>query len=109
MEKKWKDAYKLCGFILMYEPENLTAKEFLPLIEKKIDLIATEDSSSSNDDDEDSDTEDESTENSGDDSSKDEDSNDDDSDVQISGKFCSNFQSDLFYIKFLIFRAKKNA
>lgn len=39
MDKKWEDAHKLCRFILMYEPNNSTAREFLPLIERKIELM----------------------------------------------------------------------
>ena len=106
MEKKWRDAYKLCGFILMYEPENPTAKEFLPLIEKKIDLIETEESSSSNEDDKDnenSDTEDESTEESDENSDDDDDSDDDDNDVQIPGKFCLQFLNKYFLNKIIYF------
>ena len=58
MDKKWQDAHKLCSFILMYEPNNKTAKEFLPLIESKLnessdeDDTETSDSSEEDDDDE---------------------------------------------------------
>ena len=36
MGKKWEDAKKLCHFILMYEPNNKTAKQFMPLIESML-------------------------------------------------------------------------
>lgn len=48
MEKKWKDAQKLCGFILMYEPNNTIAKEFMPLIERKVIAIESDESDSDN-------------------------------------------------------------
>uniref|UniRef100_A0A8D0BXT2 Glutamate-rich protein 2 n=1 Tax=Salvator merianae TaxID=96440 RepID=A0A8D0BXT2_SALMN len=36
MEKKYSLAKKLCQMILIYEPENPEAKQFLPLIEQKL-------------------------------------------------------------------------
>ncbi|XP_061468903.1 glutamate-rich protein 2 isoform X2 [Rhineura floridana] len=38
MEEKYSLAKKLCQMILIYEPENPEAKQFLPLIEKKLVL-----------------------------------------------------------------------
>ena len=58
MGKKWEDAFKLCKFILMYEPDNEIAREYLPLIEMKLNQSESEDESdtdSSSDDDDDSD------------------------------------------------------
>lgn len=49
MNKKWEDAHKLCSFILMYEPNNKTAKEFLPLIESKLSESSDEDDTESDD------------------------------------------------------------
>jgi hypothetical protein len=46
MRKEWQDAYKLCKFILMFEPHNKEANDFLPLIEYKL-------SQSSDDEDDD--------------------------------------------------------
>ena len=58
MEKKWEDAFKLCKFILMYEPDNEIAREYLPLIEIKLNQSESEseDESSSDDEDDDDDS-----------------------------------------------------
>jgi len=98
MDKNWKDALKLCGFILIYEPNNATAKEYLPLLEKRVSQIesqgesSTSGSSSSSDDQ--SDESESTTDDSDQDSSSDDDSDDrkteslkteqdDDNDVEI--------------------------
>ncbi|XP_067143333.1 glutamate-rich protein 2 isoform X2 [Centruroides vittatus] len=54
MSKDYKSALNYCRIILQYEPENKTAKEFLPLIEEKLKLEAKldENSESENDSDE---------------------------------------------------------
>jgi hypothetical protein len=36
MQKDYPNALKLCGFILIYEPHNALAKEYLPLLENKV-------------------------------------------------------------------------
>ena len=80
MQKNWTDALKLCGFILMYEPHHQIAKEYLPILEKKVALLESQGESSSgsegarssDDDSSDSDsTEDDSDDNSTTDSSDD--------------------------------------
>ena len=80
MQKNWKDSHKLCKFILMYEPNNETAKEFLPLIETKLAITESDtssDESDSNDDDDDDDDEESNEESDSDsDSSSDSDTND---------------------------------
>lgn len=58
MQKNWKDAHKLCKFILMYEPNNETAKEFLPLIERKLEITESDISSEESDSDDENDGED---------------------------------------------------
>lgn len=58
MQKNWKDAHKLCKFILMYEPNNETAKEFLPLIERKLEITESDTSSEESDSDDENDGED---------------------------------------------------
>ncbi|CAF0902757.1 unnamed protein product [Brachionus calyciflorus] len=73
MEKKWTDAQKLCKFILMYEPNNKTAKEFMPLIESKINEFDEEE-------DEDDESSDETEEDDNDDDSDEDEDSDDDSD-----------------------------
>ena len=55
MDKNWKDALKLCGFILIYEPNNVTAKEYLPLLEKRVAKIESQGESSSSSSSDDSD------------------------------------------------------
>lgn len=74
MEKQWEDAHKLCKYILMYEPHNKTAKEFLPLIEYKLQ------SKISGEDESDSDESDDSDDSSDDDDDDDEDSDDEEDD-----------------------------
>ena len=80
MDKNWKDALKLCGFILIYEPNNATAKEYLPLLEKRVAQIesqgesSTSGSSSSSDDQ--SDESESTTDDSDQDSSSDDDTDD---------------------------------
>lgn len=78
MQKNWKDAHKLCKFILMYEPNNATAKEFLPLIEQKLELNESDTSGEETDDDDDDDDSDEDSDS--DDSDDDSDSTSDESD-----------------------------
>lgn len=76
MQKDYANALKLCGFILIYEPANALAREYLPLLEKKVlqiedrgesadgassssgdsDLSSSDDSSTSDDSDTDSDS-----------------------------------------------------
>lgn len=76
MQKDYPNALKLCGFILIYEPANALAREYLPLLEKKVlqvedrgestdaassssgdsDLSSSDDSSTSDDSDTDSDS-----------------------------------------------------
>lgn len=85
MQKNWKDAHKLCKFILIYEPHNQTAKEFLPLIETKLaitesDSSENESDSESDDDDDDIDSDEES------DSDSDSDSDTDESDKEKNKK-----------------------
>lgn len=70
MRKEWQDAYKLCKFILMYEPHNTEANDFLPLIEYKLSQSSDDDDdvTSSSDEDEEgnsssNDSEDENSEN----------------------------------------------
>lgn len=75
MQKQWEDAHKLCKFILMYEPNNKTAKEFLPLIEHK--LAESDNENDEDDDDEDDDEDDSSSDESDDDESGDDTSSDD--------------------------------
>ncbi|XP_076018442.1 glutamate-rich protein 2 [Genypterus blacodes] len=53
MDRDFPLAHKLCQMIVIYEPENPEAAEFLPLIRKKVmDDQKAEQSSSSDDDDE---------------------------------------------------------
>jgi len=86
MQKNWKDAHKLCKFILIYEPHNETAKEFLPLIETKLAITESDssenesDSESDDDDDDDIDSDEES------DSDSDSDSDTDESDKEKNKK-----------------------
>lgn len=88
MQKHWKDAHKLCKFILMYEPNNETAQEFLPLIETKLAITESDtssDESDSNDDDVDEESDEESDSTDSDDT--DSDDSDDQKDKKNSGIF----------------------
>ena len=106
MLKKWEDAHKLCKFILMYEPGNKTAKEFLPLIESKLADTESEESSdeSSDDDEDEDDEEDEDDDESDEDGSEEEDEKeengkkefDDDDDVIVSSRIPANSQNPPF-------------
>ena len=80
MGKKWKDAHKLCQFILMYEPGNKTAREFMPLIESKLN------SSESGDEEEDGDEEESEEETSSNESTSDSNSNSEESDESSDDK-----------------------
>jgi hypothetical protein len=83
MQKNWKDSHKLCKFILMYEPNNETAKEFLPLIETKLAITESDTSSDESDSDDDDNNEDDDQES---DEESDSDSDTDDSDDQVNKK-----------------------
>nr|XP_055069170.1 glutamate-rich protein 2 isoform X3 [Misgurnus anguillicaudatus] len=76
MTKNYQLAKKLCQMILIYEPQNSEAKNFLPLIEEKL-LIETEEGLKNNDDE--SDTSDDDDDEEEDDSSDDEDVDDNES------------------------------
>lgn len=77
MQKNYPDALKLCGFILMYEPHNALAKEYLPILEQKVAILEDRGESSSESDsgpgasDDSSDESDSTTDDSDDDSSSD--------------------------------------
>lgn len=86
MEKKWTEAHKLCTFILMYEPNNRTAKEFLPLIETKLNTEESDESSEESSDSESTDDDDEDS----DDDDEDDDSDDDESDSEDSTDAADN-------------------
>lgn len=78
MKEDWQDALKLCKFILMYEPDNAEAREFLPLLEQKASEEESEDEEEDDDeDDEDDDSEDKS-DNDDDDDDEDEDEDEED-------------------------------
>ncbi|XP_077175861.1 glutamate-rich protein 2 isoform X3 [Paroedura picta] len=70
MEREYSLAKKLCQMILIYEPQNPEAKQFLPLIERKLQLESiqeadgegTDEESTEESDEETSDTEDSGTE-----------------------------------------------
>lgn len=84
--KHWQEAYKLCQFILMYEPDNQTANQYLPLLKENIEMSNDSDETSDDDDDDedDEDDDDESDDDDEDeDSSSEEDDDDDDDDVEI--------------------------
>ncbi|XP_030066294.1 glutamate-rich protein 2 [Microcaecilia unicolor] len=75
MDEDYKLASKLCQMILIYEPENPEAKQFLPLIEKKLQMEETEQNpGDENDDETDDDSSDESDDTTSDDSESEEDS-----------------------------------
>ncbi|XP_073726786.1 glutamate-rich protein 2 isoform X2 [Misgurnus anguillicaudatus] len=76
MTKNYQLSKKLCQMILIYEPQNSEAKNFLPLIEEKL-LIETEECLENNDDE--SDTSDDDDDEEEDDSSDDEDVDDNES------------------------------
>ncbi|KAJ6660762.1 hypothetical protein lerEdw1_017388 [Lerista edwardsae] len=57
MEQKYSLAKKLCQMILIYEPENPEAKQFLPLIEHKLLLESEQPDDEEEDDDEETDEE----------------------------------------------------
>lgn len=42
MAKNWEDAHKLCGFILIYEPHNALAKEYMPILTRKVEQILSQ-------------------------------------------------------------------
>ncbi|XP_036425529.1 glutamate-rich protein 2 isoform X2 [Colossoma macropomum] len=90
MGKDYPLAKKLCQMILIYEPENLEAKHFLPLIEERILIEAQEGSSSEDKSDE---TDEESTDDDGDDDDDDDDDEDSsscDSDEELTGSNSSS-------------------
>ncbi|XP_064183237.1 glutamate-rich protein 2 isoform X1 [Anguilla rostrata] len=58
MDKDYILAKKLCQMILIYEPDNPEAKQFIPLIEEKLLLVGQEDDESSNDTEDSSDSSD---------------------------------------------------
>lgn len=58
MDEDYKLASKLCKMILIYEPDNLEAKEFFPLIEK---MILIDEHAKQSDEDEETDESDETT------------------------------------------------
>ncbi|XP_006003036.2 glutamate-rich protein 2 [Latimeria chalumnae] len=78
MDQDYKLASKLCQMILIYEPENPEAKQFIPLIEEKLLLDETdeqtEDSEGTEDSTDDSEETEDSTEEDSDDSESDKDS-----------------------------------
>ncbi|KAK2822026.1 hypothetical protein Q5P01_022091 [Channa striata] len=76
MDREFQVASKLCQMILIYEPNNPEASEFLPLIQKN--LLEEEDAEESTDEDEDDDDDDEEDD---DDDDDDDDEEDSDSDV----------------------------
>ena len=89
MSKKWEDAYKLCKFILIYEPDNKEANEYMPLIREKLEE-SDDDEDDDDDDDSDSDSDEEDDSDDEDDTNEDTSSDesdsvetDDDADVQI--------------------------
>lgn len=89
MSQKWEDAHKLCEFILIYEPNNKEANEFLPLIKQKLyESQKKEVDDESSDDSEDDDDSDDNDEESDDEDSSEEDTSDseeddDNDDVEI--------------------------
>lgn len=85
MQKNWKDAHKLCKFILMYEPNNETAKEFLPLIERKLEISESDTSSEESDSDDENDDEDSDEESDSNQSDSDTDSDDSELEDRDSG------------------------
>ncbi|XP_064644182.1 glutamate-rich protein 2-like isoform X2 [Lineus longissimus] len=87
MQQDYANALKLCKMILIYEPENAEAKEFLPVIEEKMQLDAEaeaeggeEESGESGDEDDDEDDEGGSDDDSDDDNSESDDDSSEDSD-----------------------------
>ncbi|XP_061092864.1 glutamate-rich protein 2 isoform X6 [Conger conger] len=61
LDKDYILAKKLCEMILIYEPDNPEAKQFIPLIEEKLHLVGQEeceDDESSNDSEDSSDSSD---------------------------------------------------
>jgi hypothetical protein len=90
MNQQWEDAHKLCTFILMYEPFDEIAKQYMPLIEYKLkddkaDRETEEDDENDDDDDEDEDDDDEDDDEEDDDDDddgwEDDDEDDDDDDL----------------------------
>jgi hypothetical protein len=89
--KKWDDAYKLCQFILIYEPQNPHALEYLPLLKEKVEKKDGDEEDESSDDedtddddnDQDDDDSEEETDDDSDDDSDEESEDDDDDDVEI--------------------------
>ncbi|XP_051563230.1 glutamate-rich protein 2-like isoform X2 [Myxocyprinus asiaticus] len=77
MTKNYQLAKKLCQMILIYEPQNSEAKNFLPLIEEKLLIEAEEESDNDNDESDEFDTSD-------DDDEEDDGSDDDDDDDKSS-------------------------
>lgn len=73
MDKQWHDALKLCGFILMYEPQNTIAKEYLPILERKVEEIDSRGDSTSGSEDSNSDSYSDDSESTSDDSGTDSD------------------------------------
>lgn len=86
MGKKWDDAHKLCRFILIYEPDNKEANEFLPLIKQKLEEKENDDDEEDSSDDEDESGSDDDDDDDSDDSttstSSSDEETDDDDDVQ---------------------------
>ena len=80
MKKDWQEAHKLCRFILMYEPMNQVAVEFLPLIQHKLENGDDDDSSSDDDQDSDDDNDDDDDDDDNEEDSDDDDDDDDDDD-----------------------------
>nr|XP_033803244.1 glutamate-rich protein 2 isoform X6 [Geotrypetes seraphini] len=75
MNEDYKLASKLCQMILIYEPENPEAKQFLPLIEKKLLMEETEQNpGDENDEETDDDSSDETDDTTSDESESEEDS-----------------------------------
>ncbi|XP_025037957.2 glutamate-rich protein 2 isoform X3 [Pelodiscus sinensis] len=84
MDQDYSLAKKLCQMILIYEPENTEAKQFLPVIEEKLLIESTQNCA----DEEEEETDERSSEDSGEDTSSADSSNDgdtssDDSDENI--------------------------
>ncbi|XP_043931447.1 glutamate-rich protein 2 isoform X2 [Protopterus annectens] len=76
MEEDYKLANKLCTMILIYEPDNLEAKEFFPLIEK---MMLIDEQTKESDEDEETDESDDETSDSEDDSESDDETSDENS------------------------------
>ncbi|XP_026230830.1 putative uncharacterized protein YGR160W [Anabas testudineus] len=92
MDKDFQLASKLCQMILIYEPHNLDASEFLPLIRKQLQK-EQEEESSEDDDDDDDDDEDDDDDDDEDDNDNDDDSEDTESDEESSDSSSSSSSS----------------